>query len=272
MTVPSFDPATIEAVCRILAETNTGFTGTQLGAMLAECGIDDPGAITKWRRLNAALMARQERDGCANNVVAFIQNAMKPVRYHDAPDRFEQSRHALNTVLAFEGLQLNEQGRFEVVNRSKTLADAARRATNLRERLVARGVHREVLTYCRSELLQDNYFHAVFEATKSVAAKIRDLTGLTGDGAGLVDDAFNFNGRVPHLALNFLQTDSEKSEQKGFVNLLKGLFGMFRNPHAHELRARWPIGEQDALDILSLVSLVHRRLDGATAPLRQSGV
>jgi len=111
--------------------------------------------------------------------------------------------------------------------------------------------------------LVDNYFHAVFEATKSVAEKIRLKTGLTSDGSNLVDEAFSFKNNVPYLALNTLQTESEKSEQRGFMNLLKGLFGMFRNTTAHAPKITWRIDEQDALDILSLISLIHRRLDGA---------
>ena len=89
-------------------------------------------------------------------------------------------------------------------------------------------------------------------------------TGLSSDGASLVDDAFSFKGKIPYLALNTLQTKSEQSEQKGFMNLLKGLFGMFRNTTAHNPKIKWRISELDALDILSLVSLVHRRLDDAT--------
>src|SRR5699024_1490600 len=125
-------------------------------------------------------------------------------------------------------------------------------------------VHPDVLQFCRSELLENNYFHAVFEATKSVAEKIRVKTGLLNDGAALVDEAFAFKSAVPHLALNSLQSESEQSEQKGFANLIKGLFGTFRNTTAHAPKITWPINEQDALDVLSLVSLVHRRLDSAT--------
>ena len=51
--------------------------------------------------------------------------------------------------------------------------------------------------------------------------------------------------------------------QTGFMNLLKGLFGMFRNTTAHVPKIKWVIEEKDALDILSLVSLIHRRLDSA---------
>jgi len=120
-----------------------------------------------------------------------------------------------------------------------------------------------VLKYCNEELLVDNYFHAVFEATKSIAEKIRSKTGLTSDGSALVDEAFSLKSSIPHLALNSLQTESEQSEQRGFMNLLKGLFGTFRNTTAHAPKITWPIAEQDALDILSLVSLLHRRLDNA---------
>ncbi|WP_244967818.1 TIGR02391 family protein [Xenorhabdus budapestensis] len=37
----------------------------------------------------------------------------------------------------------------------------------------------------------------------------------------------------------------------------------FRNTTAHAPKITWSIQEQDALDILSMVSLVHRRLDDA---------
>jgi uncharacterized protein (TIGR02391 family) len=125
-----------------------------------------------------------------------------------------------------------------------------------------------VLRFCRAELLQDNYFHAVFEATKSVAQKIRDKTGLTGDGADIVDKAFGL--RAPMLAINSLRTDTEQSEQTGFANLLKGMFGTFRNPTGHAAKITWKIDEQDALDLLSLVSYMHRRLDAAAIVPRTS--
>jgi uncharacterized protein (TIGR02391 family) len=119
-----------------------------------------------------------------------------------------------------------------------------------------------VLRFCRAELLQKNYFHAVLEAAKSVADKIRAKSGLTSDGADLAKDAFALgkSGR-PVLAINSLCTDTEKGEQTGFMNLLIGFFGTFRNPPAHAPKIYWPIDERDALDILSLVSFVHRKLD-----------
>ena len=88
------------------------------------------------------------------------------------------------------------------------------------------------------------------------------MSGLNGDGADLVSKAFA--GQQPVLTLGSLTTESEKSEQKGFANLLIGLFGAVRNPLAHAPKTNWPMSEQDALDILTLVSLIHRKLDGAT--------
>jgi uncharacterized protein (TIGR02391 family) len=123
-----------------------------------------------------------------------------------------------------------------------------------------------VLRFCRQELLADNYFHAVLEAVKSVADKLRARTGLTDDGAALVDRALT--GDPPMLAINPLKTESEKNEQRGFANLLRGTFGMFRNTTAHEARINWPMTKEDAEDLFSLVSLIHRRLDAAHMPRR----
>ena len=130
----------------------------------------------------------------------------------------------------------------------------------LRGTLEIRDVHAEVIQYCRAELLEDNYAYAVLEATKSVFDRVRDLTEFTDDGAQLMDKAFG--GGTPILAINALTSESEISEQRGFVNLAKGVYGMFRNPTAQEARIKWSMGRADAEDLLSLVSLIHRRLDG----------
>lgn len=175
-------------------------------------------------------------------------------------------RANLNRALAFAGLSVAASGELRSAHAAKTLTEAARRARELRADLMSRGVHEDVLRFCREELLADNYFHAVLEAVKSVADKLRTQTGLTDDGATLVDRALS--GSPPLLAINPLNTKSEKDEQKRFANLLKGTFGMFRNPTAHEARINWAMSKDDAEDLLSLVSLIHRRIDGAHMPPR----
>ncbi|WP_299788413.1 TIGR02391 family protein [uncultured Shewanella sp.] len=266
--IEKLDFSVIESLSKVLGDTASGFTGAAIGKILYESNIDDIDAEnTKWKRLNSALANKQEQDRCANNVLVFVQNALNPARHYDNLEWFNDTRFKVNQILSFSGLHLGEDGKIGYVKKSNTISEAAARASKLKEHLVARNVHPDVLKYCREELVVDNYFHAVFEATKSVADKIRNLTGLHTDGAVLVDEAFSFKG-VPHLALNALVSESEKSEQKGFMNLLKGLFGSFRNTTAHAPKITWKIEEIDALDILSMVSLVHRRLDKAVQAKR----
>lgn len=220
--------------------------------------------MTKRHRLYQALSQRQRRDGCGNLVAAFIQRVMSPELYTGASEYFENTRIELNQVLAFAGYQLGEDGKLRITEAAKTLDEAEQRAGRLRSELQRRNVHPDVLAFCRAELLRDNYFHAVFEATKSVADKIRTRTGLTSDGTALVDQAFGLGSSpVPLLAFNTLGTETERSEHTGLMNLMKGMFGAFRNVTAHVPKIRWTITEQDALDLLSLASLLHRRLDAA---------
>lgn len=260
--IPKIDDTHLQALCNIIADTREGLTGSEIGELLGRCGIDDPFAgATKRYRLFEALRAKQDRDRCANNVLHFIEVVMNPVRFVGRPEEFTSFRDRLNEALAFSGYTLGEDGKLKLVEKAATLAEAQERAGRLRAVLLQRKVHHDVLNFCRAELLQENYFHAVFEATKSVAEKIREKTGLTNDGAELVDDAFKIS--APLLAINTLRTETEKSEQKGFTNLLKGMFGTFRNVTAHAPKITWPIGEQDAFDLLTLVSYLHRRLDGA---------
>jgi uncharacterized protein (TIGR02391 family) len=67
----------------------------------------------------------------------------------------------------------------------------------------------------------------------------------------------------PRIAFNGLRTHSHRSKQTGLVNLFKGVYETFRNPTAHSPRSSWPMTEQDALDLLTLLSMLHRRLDQA---------
>ena len=124
-----------------------------------------------------------------------------------------------------------------------------------------RNLHPNILKYCSTELLKDNYFHAVLEASKGVAELIREKTGLKDDGADLIDAALG--GDNPLIKINSLLSSTEKSEQKGFVNLLKGLFGTFRNPTAHAPKIDWDMSEQDALDLFHIVSYAYRRIDNS---------
>lgn len=262
--IKNIDLGSLESICKILGNTNNGISGTEISKYLAEASIKDPQLnSTKWKRLYDALSIKQSEDRCSNNVLAFIQYVLRPSRHIHRKEWFENIRAELNYVLSFEGFELTESGDIRATDKVKTFSEAEERAQNLRKTLLDRKIHSDVLIFCKAELLVDNYFHAVFEATKSIAEKIRIKTNLTADGSELVDQAFSYKGKIPYLALNNLTTESHESEQKGFMNLLKGIFGTFRNTTAHAPKITWEINEQDALDILSMISLIHRKLDKA---------
>jgi uncharacterized protein (TIGR02391 family) len=189
---------------------------------------------------------------------------MDPVRFVTEQERHANLLKDVNKVPAFKGLRLGDDGKLRQSAAARTLSEAEQMADELRSELRRRGVHGDTLTFCRAQLLEakpPNYFHAVLEATKSIAEKIREKTGLTEDGAPLVDSAFSLNN--PLLAINSLRSESEKAEQSGVANMIKGMFGTFRNPTGHAPRVLWKVEKQDALDLLSLVSYLHRRLDRA---------
>ena len=192
---------------------------------------------------------------CANRVLDFTGSFLTPARFVGRKEIFEQHLSELNALLAFSGLELGADGQFRRREAARTIDEAERRAQTIRIKFQGRRLHPEVLKYCKTELMQDNYFHAVFEATKGLAQRIRDMVGIQADGAALVDRVFSIER--PMLVMNTLQTETERSQHKGFAALLKGCFGAVRNPLAHEPKILWE-GEDDAADYLSLISLLHR--------------
>lgn len=264
--IPTFQDSHLLELARALADAATH---RELSDLFQQCSIEEQGGNPKWERIKRALAARQARDGCGNNVGAFIQALLDPARFSGRADDHAACCRQVNVPLAFSGLHVSDQGKLVPIPVASTVPEAQARADRLRENLVARRVHARVLDCCRAELVQDNYFHAVLEACKSVAEEIRQKSGLEGDGAPLADAAFG--GRRPHLALNALQTETERSEQSGFLNLLKGMFGTFRNPTGHALKVGWPMPEMDALDLLTLASYLLRRIENAVKTRWESG-
>ncbi len=195
---------------------------------------------------------------------------MDPVTYSSDHDLFQERRDRLNGALAFAGIEIGQDGKARRLEKpARTITEAQERAGRLRRELVERKVHPEVLRFCQPELVAENYFHAVLEASKSVFERVRRMTGLDADGSRLVDQAFGTSSGEPLVAFNSLRTETERSEHNGLMNLMKGLAGAFRNPTAHAAKISWPIGEQEALDILAFVSMLHRRLDSAVTTTRR---
>lgn len=246
----------IEALSQLLGDSATG---SEITSFLSELNVDDnSGLSTKWRRLNYVFCKLQESDRSANGILRYIQISLSPVRFIGQNEQFEKYRADINAVLSFSGIEYGTDSNFRKVKPALTLSEAEHRANTIKAKLQGRRIHPEVLKYCGPELMADNYFHAVFEAIKGLAQRIRDLSGVDGDGSALVDRTFSV--KKPVLAFNSLRTETERSEHTGFTTLLKGCFAAIRNPLAHEPKIMWDGGD-DAADYFTLISLLHRKLD-----------
>ena len=260
-TPAAFSVATTEAVSKIVGEL---YSGSELTRMLTETKLPDPlgSAMTKWKRLAAALQQKQASTGNGGAVIGLIHAAMAPARTLDRRAEAAVARDELNQVLSLAGYCVKDNGRLGTTTRTTTDSEAAARSKRLQTLLAERGGHSDVIRYCRPELLREDFYEAVFESIKGLGHRLRSMTGKTDDdGPALVESVLE--GANPTIMLNDRANRSQRDEQRGVALLMKGLFAAFRNPASHEPRIVWSMSEQDALDVLGTLSMVHRRLDGA---------
>ena len=153
----TFSQDQLEAIAQALGETEQGLTGSEIGHLLRICGIEDTDpADTKWKRLFNAFVAHQNQTQDRVRILGFIRHALKPSRYLKQPDRFEPLRQNVNRALSFAGLAVQETGELVAASKATTLTEAERRARELRADLQTRGVHPDVLKFCKAELVADN--------------------------------------------------------------------------------------------------------------------
>lgn len=100
-----------------------------------------------------------------------------------------------------------------------------------------------------------HYTDAILAGIKHLSEKLREVSGTEGDGAQLVGQALG--GNAPQFRLNSLQTNSEKDEQKGIEQLLRGLYIGIRNPRTHEVMEDT---EDFAIRVLVLVDIALKYL------------
>ncbi len=258
-----FDQSEIESISKALGNTVEGLTGNEIADLLKQANIPDISTFdTKWIRLYNAFVSKQNCVNNRTNILQFIRLAMKPAKFIGKKEKFNLLKSNLNMALSFSGLELKETGELVNCNKITTLTEAETRARELKINLDKRDIHQDVMKFCQAELLQNNYFHAVLEAVKSIFDKLRKIIDSTNDGHELANQCFG--GENPKLRINAFKTKSEKSEQSGFNELIKGVYSMFRNTTAHEAKVNWQVTQRDAEDLLTMVSMIHRRIDTAS--------
>ena len=77
-----FRSGDLEAVCKILVDTDAGLTGGEIAYTLTQINIvDTDSTMTKWKRLYNALVEDQSKRQSGTMVISFITKALQPTRY-----------------------------------------------------------------------------------------------------------------------------------------------------------------------------------------------
>lgn len=268
MPSASFDGPQLKALCDLLVSGEGELSHEEVTTYLHNLGLPVPDQRrSRAKRLYETIAASQNMLGSSVKIFALIELAANPARFISGSRGAHEDYCArLNEVLSMIGTGLGPDGKTKAVRTATTVHEAQRRANELRESMKTRGCHPDVLKFCRPELMDQNFFHAVLEAVKSVSEKIRQKTGLDGDGEDLVSRTFG--GSQPLWVINTFASETDRSEQKGFCKLVSGVFGMVRNPLAHEAKILRPMNRDDAEDIMSMLSYIHRRIDSMRMPPR----
>lgn len=106
-----------------------------------------------------------------------------------------------------------------------------------------------------------HYARAVEEAFKCLNNAVKEKSEIANqDGAGLMRSAFSVNS--PVLYLNAFQTQSERDEQQGYMDIFAGSMTGIRNPRAHDHQLT---DDPDvAMELLVLANHLMRKLDSST--------
>lgn len=257
MTLPTLDDGQLNDIANIIGKS---LSGTQIKNLLDASNIKDVQAsYGKPTRLYEAFKAEYSQTKSSNHVWAFLLECFKPSRGVLDTGTYELLRCKVNEVISLSGVEVRNDGHFYSVPKANNVSEAKQRSNSLIQKLRDNRAHCDVIKFCNEELLADDYFHAVHEAAKSLCDKVRELSGLNKDGSSLFEEALCTKN--PYIALSSLTTSTEINEQRGLCDMLCGVYSMVRNVTAHELRIKWIVHEEDALDILLVISFLHKKLD-----------
>ena len=94
------------------------------------------------------------------------------------------------------------------------------------------------------------------EVNDSVKRIVKDVNGQELDGARLMTTAFSVNN--PWISLTALETDTDKSVQQGYMQIMAGAMTGIRNPVAH---GNLNPDSTTALHLICLASLLMHKID-----------
>jgi uncharacterized protein (TIGR02391 family) len=119
-------------------------------------------------------------------------------------------------------------------------------------------LHPEIERVAGQLYRDEHYSSAVLEAIKALSAYVRYRSGLSQDGTTLMEQVFSPN--KPILKFNDLLDESDRNEQKGFMQLFSGAVTGLRNPRAHKIIEDDP---EEAIEFIAFISLLAKLVDKA---------
>ena len=227
------------------------------GKKIYQNGFD----LNKNDKLYNSLVENYNQTKSVNGIIRFLEIVYDPSRYTNSLNSYEKELEEINRFLIQMGISINNEGKVLCVAKAKTLDEVEERINKLKHEIQLRGLHKKVMEYCNRELLSKDYYHAIFEASKGVFERIRNMTNLSLDGFALIEKVFNQSNPILLIENNYLSNENEKNIYFGNVYLLKYLSKALRNPIAHIPRKNMKDELADCLEILSTISLAHKFLD-----------
>lgn len=106
-----------------------------------------------------------------------------------------------------------------------------------------------------------SYSNAIVDAIHYLSDVLRERANVDGDGSSLVGQALG--GENPRLRINKFQTESEKNEQKGLEQIIRGIYQGVRNPRSHE---QFEDTQTTANAIILFVDYILRIINQAKEP------
>ena len=148
-------------------------------------------------------------------------------------------------------------GKFERLSRLASNLAYGYSAEAVEHPFESRNIHERIAEVSRDLFDNGHFSQATFEAWKLVDGIVQSISCLGDSGFKLMMQAFADNN--PPIKLNFLITQTERDEQKGFQFLFAGGILAIRNPRGHI--ANMKDDPDTCLDHLSLASFLLRKLE-----------
>ncbi len=123
----------------------------------------------------------------------------------------------------------------------------------------------EIRSASRTLFADGHYQNAVEDAFKALDRAVAHKSEIAESGTSLMRKAFG--GESPVIALNQLETETEKGVQEGYGHLFAGSMQAIRNPRAHGLDVDQP---HEALELIVWANHLMGKLQAATNPAGQS--